>query len=207
MSTLRQSLLFWKKTFQISWKRSRPTLRRLPFYVVGVLVAYVWRPETQAQFLFPLLAIPLVWVVTMLAHFIVVPGELCALSNKQRNLKEIALRLRDLYDKGNELAALPGDVADDVAAEHLLRVEQWRSSARAAVSEYALSESILFDTIATEHLRNAQRYDHAKAKRDTHLAAVLLEMNKLRLIASRASQEAEEIEQKIRVNRIEPHVS
>ena len=121
----------------------------------------------------------------------------------QRNLNEIALRLKTLYDEGNELAALPGDATDEAAAGHLIRIEHWRVEARAAVSDYALSESILFDTIASGHLRQALRYDLAKPKRDAHLAAVLLEMEKLRLIASRASQEAEEIEKNVHSNRIE----
>lgn len=207
MRRLLHTLRFWAKTFAIAWKRSRPTLKRLPFYFVGILVAYFWRHETQEHLIFPLLAIPVVWAITMLAQLLIVPAELCELSAKRRHLKEIALRLMELYDKGNDLAALPGDVTDDIAAEQIPRIEQWRSDARAAVSKYSLSESILFDTIATDHLRNLQRYDRAKPKRDTHLAAVLVEMNKLRLIASRASQEAEEVEQKIQANRIEPKAS
>jgi hypothetical protein len=203
MKTLRQALGFWKKTFVIALKRSRPTLKRLPFYVVAGLVAYFWRPEAHGQLLFALLAIFIVWAATMFAHLVAVPAELCTLSTKQRNLQAIALRLKDLYDKGNQLAALPGDVGDDIAAGHLMMVEQWRADTRAAVSEYSPSESLLFDTIATDHLRQALRYDRAKPKRDAHLAAVLQEMGKLRLIAARASQEAEEIEQRIHLNRVE----
>lgn len=203
MSTFLQVLGFWKKTLLIACKRSRPTLKRVPYYVVAVLVAYFWRPEAQGQLLFALLTIPAVWVATMLVHLFVVPAELCALSIKQRNLQAIALRLRDLHDKGDQLAGLPGDVSDELAAEHLVMIEQWRTEARGAVAEYLFSESILFDTIASDHLRQALRYDRAKIKRDTHLAAVLLEMGKLRLIASRASKEAEDIEHKIHVNRID----
>lgn len=207
MRRLLHTLRFWAKTFAIAWKRSRPTLKRLPFYFVGILVGYFWRPETQEHLIFPLLAIPVVWAITMLGQLLVVPAELSELSTKRRDLKEIALRLMNLYGKGNDLAALSGDVTDDIATEQIRKIEQWRSDARAAVSEYSLSESILFDTIATDYLRNLQRYDQAQPKRDTHLAAVLIEMNKLRLIASRASQGAEEIEKKIQTNRIEPKAS
>lgn len=203
MRTLHQAVLFWKKTFCIAWKRSFPTLKRLPFYFVAAFVAYFLGHEAGTKVLFALLTVPLVWAATILVQSFLVPAELCDLSIRQRDLQAIALRLRALYDKGNQLAALPGDVDDDVAAEHLQMIEQWRAEARSAVAEYAQSESILFDTIADDHLRRALRNDRAKAKRDVHLAAVIQEMGKLRLIASRASEEAEEIEKKIRTNRIE----
>jgi hypothetical protein len=202
MKALRKALQFWKKVFSISWGRSRPTLKRLPFYATAVLIAYFWHPGVQQHVLLSLIAVPLVWAATMLAYFFVVPSELCSLSMKQRNLETIARGLKELYDKANTLAALPGDVSDEVAAQHLLLIEQWRSEAKAAVSEYSLSESILFDTIATQHIRHALRYDSAKPKRDAHLAAVLAEMDRLRLIASSASTEAEKISQNIYANKM-----